>query len=136
MLSRTTKYGLKTVMHLAAHADEMNMLRTKVLAGSLNIPKDFLSQILYSLTKQKLISSKKGPGGGFYLTKQQLESTPFDIIHALEGDDFLKICLYDTKPCDHETPCVFHRVYSEYKLNFIADMSSKSLSEFIGKEVI
>ncbi len=135
MLSRTTKYGLKTVMHLASVTKDESKLKASYLADTLQIPKPFLSRILHDLSHKGLISSQKGPGGGFFLTKEQLRSTPYDIIHALEGDDFLRICLYDTKVCDHDTPCVFHQVYSQYKMSFIADMSSKSLSDFIGQEI-
>ena len=130
MLSKTAKYGLKTIMHLAKNSGNHRKYNAEELAGSLKIPKHFLSRILYDLSKQKIISSQKGPGGGFYLSEDQLNLNPYDAIRSLEGEDFLNVCIFEQQPCIHDKPCVFHNIYSEYKKNFIFEMSEKCLGEY------
>ena len=130
MLSKTAKYGLKTVMHIAAHSNGRRKYNAEELAKTLAIPKHFLSRILYDLSKQKIISSQKGPGGGFFLSKEQLAMNPYDVIKALEGDDFLNVCIFEQRACIHDKPCVFHNIYGKYKTDFIMEMSEKSLGEY------
>jgi Rrf2 family protein len=135
MLSKTTKYGLKTVMHLAFYADEDKMYRAEELALELKIPKHFLSRVLHDLSKRSIISSQKGPGGGFFLSKSQLKLYPYDVIKALQGDDFLNVCIFEQRPCIKDQPCVFHDTYSKYKRSFIEEMSSTPLKEYVGRRI-
>lgn len=130
MLSKTAKYGLKTIMHLAQNAGSGQKFNAEELANTLSIPKHFLSRILYDLSKQKVLSSQKGPGGGFYLSEDQLSLTPYDIIRVLEGEDFLNVCIFEQRACIRDEPCVFHEIYSKYKQNFIGEMSDKTLVEY------
>ena len=132
MLSKTTKYGLKTVMYLAFNAGKAKMYRADELAAELDTPKHFLSRILHDLSKRQIISSQKGPGGGFFLSEMQLKLSPYDVIRALQGEDYLNVCLFEQRPCIKERPCVFHASYSLYKQQFIKDMSARPLRDYVG----
>lgn len=115
-------------MHLAKIRPHEKIKATE-LASKLEIPRHFLSQILHNLSKLNLISSQKGPGGGFYLNEEQRKNSPFDIITALQGEDYMQVCIYDTKPCKRNRPCPFHEVYSSYKSGFIRSLSTQSLED-------
>ncbi len=66
MLSRKTKYGIKALTFLAKSKTN-EPIQISVIAASENIPQKFLESILLTLRKAKILSSKKGKGGGYYL---------------------------------------------------------------------
>jgi Rrf2 family protein len=68
IFSKKCEYGLQAVLYLAAqHSGEV--LPADEIARKLNIPKEFVSKILQSLTESGIIDSRKGKSGGFFLAK-------------------------------------------------------------------
>ncbi len=131
MLSKRTKYGLRAMVHLAREGRKTKLMSVEHLAHWLNVPKHFLANIMRELARHKLVSSQKGPGGGFYLNELQILKSPHDIIMALEGDHFLGSCLLELKPCVVLEPCPFHEHYGSFKESFLAQMASKRLLDLI-----
>ncbi|MBT8387492.1 MAG: Rrf2 family transcriptional regulator, partial [Ignavibacteria bacterium] len=93
MLSNTCKYGIRAVIYLAANKGESKKIGIKTISKDLAIPTPFLGKILQSLAKQKILSSTKGPNGGFGLGKDAGEITLLDIIIAIDGRDVIDMCL-------------------------------------------
>ena len=120
MLSNECKYGLRAVTFLV----EMNPLEkyvgSKEIAEHLEIPAPFLAKILQKLSKENVISSAKGPGGGFYLTEQNLNNTIMDIVNCLEGKDIFEKCFLGLPICNDKNPCALHYLVVDYR-NAIRD---------------
>ncbi|MDD7913856.1 RrF2 family transcriptional regulator [Polaribacter ponticola] len=89
MLSKASKYAIRAVLLIANSACKNNKVGSKKLATELNIPAPFLAKTLQELTKSNIISSVKGPHGGFYLSKESENKTLFNIIDCV--DDIEKI---------------------------------------------
>ena len=53
------------------YASATKRLVPKDVAEALYIPTSFLAKILQTLARKKVISSNKGPGGGFWLTDEE-----------------------------------------------------------------
>lgn len=70
MLSNACKYAVRAVVYLAIHSNVDNKLGAKNIAEALEVPQPFLAQLLRKLTTNKLVSSSKGPGGGFFWTRK------------------------------------------------------------------
>ena len=69
MFSKTTEYALRATIYIAQKSSEENKLGIDVIAKAIDSPKSFTAKILQSLTKgNKVISSARGPNGGFYIT--------------------------------------------------------------------
>jgi Rrf2 family protein len=95
MLSKTSKYGLKATTYMVSHHEAGKLFKVEELSTELQIPKHFLAKVMLDLTKKGILSSVKGPRGGFYFSDIQLEFTPADVIFALENDDFLRTCIME-----------------------------------------
>ena len=131
MLSKTAKYGMKAVMYMALHFETNRKFTVLELSEKLDVPKYFLSKILYDLTKNNLVSSQKGPKGGFFLSESQLHENPYVFMKSLDGEKLWNYCLFESKPCEPGKPCIFHHIFSEYKENLVRDFSSQSLLDFV-----
>ena len=123
MLSNTCKYGIRAVIFLAANAGMNKKIGIKSISSELGIPTPFLGKILQSLARHKILSSTKGPHGGFGLGKPADKITLMDIVMTIDGEDVLDMCLIDTKTCkqvDMEGyPCPVHGKYATIRLQII-----------------
>ncbi len=101
MLSNTCKYAIRALIYLGNFSKNGEKIGIKKIAGDLDIPTPFLGKILQSLVKQKILSSTKGPNGGFGLGKPAGEITLYDIVKTVDGEDFFLNCLISLEPVPH-----------------------------------
>ena len=84
MLSNKAKYGLKALLVLAHEAGRGPVLVAE-LARREAIPKKFLEAILLELKRGRIVASKKGKGGGYFLRRSPGDITFGEAIRVLDG---------------------------------------------------
>lgn len=132
MLSNTSKYAIRAVIYLAVNSTKKNRIGIKQIAGELDIPTPFLGKILQSLARHKLLTSTKGPNGGFGLGKEPSKIKLIEIVEIIEGKDIFKSCLLGTKDCDHDKNiCPIHERYAEIREQFCELFKKTTLSILI-----
>ena len=92
MLSKKTKYGLKALSYLAKQDPNKPVLISEI-SDSEKISKKFLENILLTLKKNGILSSKKGKGGGYYLLKKSEDIKISTVIRVLEGPIAMLPCV-------------------------------------------
>ncbi|MGB5667311.1 MAG: Rrf2 family transcriptional regulator, partial [Maribacter sp.] len=80
MLSNSSKYAIKAVLYLALNSNETKKVMVKNIAGPINVPKPYIAKLLQELSKQRIISSTRGPKGGFYLDKANRKNSIMSIV--------------------------------------------------------
>lgn len=83
----TTKgvYGLMAICQIA-NASKFEPISIKDISDKTGVSKGYLEQILNDLRNSKIISSKKGKNGGYFLRKPAQKISFYDIFYALEKD--------------------------------------------------
>ncbi|KUY27534.1 Rrf2 family transcriptional regulator [Elizabethkingia ursingii] len=104
-------------------------LSTAIIAQDENIPKKFLEQILLELKRAKLVNSKQGIGGGYYLIKSPDEVSLADLYRIFEGPISLTPCIslnyYEAcDDCVDEEAC-----YLRHELINVREKTRKSMME-------
>ncbi|ABR59050.1 Rrf2 family transcriptional regulator [Sinorhizobium medicae] len=84
MLTKKGKYGLKALVDLARLAPGETAFITEIAQRN-NIPKKFLDTILLELRNAGVLRSKKGPGGGYSLSRPASEIRIGHVIRTLDG---------------------------------------------------
>ena len=130
MLTNSSKYAIRSVLYLAVYTSESKKMGSKEVAGAIKIPAPFLAKILQKLVKSKLISSTKGPNGGFYLTESNRLNTMLDIVACTEGIDLFKDCFLGLPRCGDDNPCAIHHMVAPFKKTMIEGMGDKTIAEF------
>jgi Rrf2 family transcriptional regulator, iron-sulfur cluster assembly transcription factor len=119
MLSSTCKYALRAVIYLAFQEQlnsEKEMIGIKKIARDLEIPMPFLSKILQTLSRHKILSSTKGPNGGFCLGRPASELFLMDVVEIVDGTDYFKKCVIGINYCaEQDNPCAMHSKYAQYR---------------------
>ena len=83
-LGRASALGVLATTHLADHAKGTPM-QGREIAEALGVPADYVLKILQQLVKARILSSTRGPAGGFKLQKQPGKITLLAIVEAIEG---------------------------------------------------
>ena len=108
MLSQKCKYALRTVLFLAIEGDKSCPKGGKDISITLKIPEAYTGKILQELAKKNIITSVKGPGGGFYLSEDNLKSPIINVIEIIDGLSFFESCGLGLSKCSSEHPCPIH----------------------------
>lgn len=115
VLSKSCQYALRAVVYIAANATPSHLTGAQEMADSLEIPKHFLSKILQQLTRNQLVSSTKGPNGGFYLSEENERTTIDRIVEIMDGPGLFKACVLGMPECSAVHPCPLHFQAVDYR---------------------
>jgi len=130
MLSNTSKYAIRAVIYLAMESNSSHKLGSKTVAERLKMPKPFLAKILQDLTRKNIISSNKGPYGGFYLTEENLKNPVIDIVTCIDGLDKFNQCFLGLHTCSSEKPCSVHAIVEPFKKDIFTKLSNNTIAQF------
>lgn len=130
MLSNASKYSIKAVLFLAEKSDKSTKLSVQTIADTLNIPKPFIAKLLQQLSKAKIISSTKGPNGGFYLTIDDRDNSICDIIEVIDGPNFFQGCFMGLSKCNEDNPCSVHPIVAKFKEQILHQFKEKTINNF------
>src|SRR5919108_3326253 len=77
-------YAVRAALELAAAEDD-EPVKGEQLAESQQIPLQFLEHILLELKHARIIRTKRGVRGGYWLARDPSEISLADVIRAVEG---------------------------------------------------
>ena len=129
MLSNSSKYAIKAVLFLALNSSEKNKVMVKEIAEPINVPQAYVAKLLQELAKENIISSTRGPKGGFYLNEDNLNRTVMSIINIIDGDKKLNACMLSLEKCNEERPCPLHRILYASRNNILSNLKSMTIKE-------
>ncbi|MCB0519549.1 MAG: Rrf2 family transcriptional regulator [Lewinellaceae bacterium] len=130
MFSKSCQYAIRATIYLAMHQEEGKNLGVKEIATSLDVPQQFLAKILQQLSRQNLVSSIKGPNGGFYLSPENKLNSLLQIIECIDGPLTLNSCVLGLPQCSSVTPCPLHFNFFEYREKMRQTLGATSISNF------
>lgn len=133
MFSKSSKYAIRSILFLATQSTEQQRFGSKRLAEELDVPIHFLAKILQDLSRNGLISSAKGPGGGFYLTAQNQSLTILEILEAVDGNEIFKGCVLGFASCSDKNPCPIHVQVYAYREGLRYQLAHLSVTELAAK---
>ncbi len=133
MLSSSSKYAVNAVLFLAVHASEEKKLRASEIAEGIKVPSAFLAKILQILSRKNLVSSTKGPRGGFFISPRAQQRKLVEIVKGIDGVDRLEDCVLGLKKCSSQHPCPVHFSVQPYKNKFLKELEDNSIASFAEK---
>lgn len=130
MLSNASKYAILSTLYLAEHSNEERKISVKEIAESIEVPSPFLAKLFQQLVRGKIISSSKGPHGGFYLSEKNKKKNVLDIIDNIDGLNKLNGCFMGLHECDSANPCPVHFIVVPFKNNILEKFRDLTIIEF------
>ena len=92
-----------------------------------------LSKVFQRLSKAGFVSSVRGPGGGFVLSKPAGEITLLEIYSAIEGEPSREPCIMARGRCPF-SGCIFSSLIPEMTDRFLSYLSGTTLADLVASE--
>ena len=129
-LSTKGRYAVRSMVDLALHAGEDPVNREEISARQ-EISADYLARLFAKLVKGELVSSVKGPGGGYVLARRAAIITAGDIIRAVDEPLAPVRCVNaePDKACHRMDSCVAHLLWEELGGKITELLDSVTLAE-------
>lgn len=128
MFSKSCEYALRAVIYLCIESNGTKM-NIKEISSKIGSPEPFTAKILQTLARHGVISSQKGPGGGFYIDSDAPSVMVIDVIGAIDGRDSFDKCGMGLNSCSDNHPCPIHTEY-RFCTNKLKDLvTNKTVSE-------
>jgi Rrf2 family protein len=97
-ISEAASLALHSMVFLASNRERN--ISTKEIADVLNASENHLSKVMQRLVKGRLIESKRGPAGGFVISKPLDKISFMEIYESVEGKFDLNTCLFVHSLCN------------------------------------
>lgn len=135
-ISSSIEYAARIMVYLAGHPND-EPVRADKIAGSENIPRDYVDQLLLRLRRSGLIASRRGARGGYALARAPRDISIGSVIRAVDEGVFEAVCgryAEGEHQCTHTTGCGIRPVW--YKLEEMVGsfLDSVSLDELCAPE--
>lgn len=128
MFSKATEYALRATIYIAQKGTEEKKLGIDEISKAIDSPQSFTAKILQALTKNnKVVSSVRGPNGGFFITEKTKNLPVRSILEAMGEDEILEKCVLGLKRCSEINPCPMHTQYKSIKQQLIKLFETKSI---------
>lgn len=85
-LTKASSYALQAVAYLTQQKNPSDPVASRKIAEVRQIPERFLLKVLKPLVEKGLLTSVKGPGGGYKLARPAESISLVDIIEAIDED--------------------------------------------------
>ena len=130
MFSKATEYALRATIFLAQKSSEENKQGIDEISKAIDSPKSFTAKILQLLTKEnKVVSSVRGPNGGFFLSEKAKKMPARSILEAMGEEEILEKCVMGLKLCSENEPCPMHAQYKIIKNQLISLFTTKTIQQ-------
>ncbi len=103
-------YGVRALVELALHYGH-GQVQTAEIATKQGIPEAYLEQLMTTLHRYGLVTSRRGPQGGHMLAMHPSEINLSTVMNTLEGNPSLLDCFTDPNDCALSEACAQRDVW-------------------------
>ena len=112
-ISTKGRYALRSMLDIARQSVN-GTVKIKEIAERQNISVKYLEQIVSELSRAGLLNSKRGPNGGYSLTRPPEDYTVNSILNVTEGNLSIVQCVSDKEyACERYDGCATVKLWSK-----------------------
>ena len=123
------QYAVHGIFDLA-YNDDGSPIQLKEIGERQGIPARYLEQIFQRLRRAGLVTSKRGPGGGYKLSRDSATIRLMDVFEAIDGQFKIAECLLSRQVCDRQK-CIFGNLLNEVGTSAYNHFSKTTLAMLI-----
>jgi Rrf2 family protein len=128
-----TRYAIHAMLCVARQSCEVRQVED--IARCAGLPRFYTAKVVRKLTRAGLLSSRRGRGGGFVLTRSPDQITLLEIVQAVEGSDWLPSCLLGLNPDECIRLCPSYEPWARARTDILALLGKVHLSDLLEKQV-
>ena len=132
MLSKTAEYALRAIVYLSERHDDP--CTTRQVSEATKVPAGYLSKVLQSLSRSKIVLSQRGLNGGFTLARPPEAITVLEVVNAVDPVERIHACPLGLKAHERQL-CPLHRrlddvaaqIEASFRETVIADLLTQPI---------
>ncbi|MDZ7373608.1 MAG: Rrf2 family transcriptional regulator [candidate division KSB1 bacterium] len=128
IISKSTVYALRALVYLVQHGTDRRLPASELAAG-VAIAAPFFSKVVQKLVRAGILVSKRGPDGGVALARRPSEISLWEVVTAVEGEEFLGGCILGLGACDTRRPCPLHQDWLGIRERIIGLLRARTLAD-------
>ena len=133
-LTTKGRYAVTAVLDLALHQDT-GPVSLAAISERQGISLSYLEQLFAKLRRNNIVSSTRGPGGGYSLTNKIDEVSVSDVILAV--DETCKVVDCDeNNGCQNNYQCLTHDLWQELSNEIRTFLDGITLAEIMSQEAV
>ena len=130
-LTTKGRYAVTAMLDLAMHRGS-GPITLADIASRQHISLSYLEQLFARLRKRSLVSSVRGPGGGYMLGRDAQEISVAEVITAVDESVDTTGC-GGSHDCHDNKPCLTHDLWEDLSSRIYQHLSGISLHDLIKK---
>ena len=130
MLSATADHAIRAVLVIAQQHGR-RAVRADEVADATGAPRNYLAKTLNALVKAGILTSARGPQGGFALAVGPDTLTVADVVDCFDEPRPRPRCLLGTSPCDPARPCAAHHAWTAITAARRAPLATTTLADLL-----
>lgn len=130
MFSKACEYGIRAAIHISHQSQNGNRVSLKAIAKAIDSPVAFTAKILQSLAKNNVVTSTKGPTGGYEIIENAHNKvTLLHVVKAIDGDKIYNGCGLGLNKCNEHKPCPMHDQFKAIREQLKTMLETTSIKE-------
>ncbi|HEX4877009.1 MAG TPA: Rrf2 family transcriptional regulator [Chitinophagaceae bacterium] len=132
--SKSFGYALRGVLYVALMSDQKKRVQVEEIAEKLSVPKHYLGKIMKLVVKEGILSSTKGPYGGFSVNQVTLETPLINLYNITDGLSQFNNCVLNLRKCNASHPCPLHNQIEINRKEWIQIFAKTKVSDLLKKD--
>jgi len=130
VIRQNTSYALRALLHMAT-ADQQDAFSAEQLAQVAGTTTDFMQKIMQSLRQAGIVTSQRGPSGGFRLARPPETIALLDVIVAVQGPIAISRCALGLDLCDRSPLCPLRGAWTQAQQLIEQSLSQTTLAQVV-----
>ena len=131
-MSQATGYAASAMGHIAAAGGKPVLV--KEIADAAGIPPAFLAKIVQSLSRQGLVITQRGVGGGVTLSREASQISLFEVCTAMHDPSVESCCMLGVSECSDERACPCHTFWTAHRTAYHHFLQKTSIADIAAFE--
>lgn len=131
MLNLTTEHAIRALLYLAQRPLGEAVSADRI-AQALGAPANYMGKTLNQLARRGVLSSTRGPSGGFRLARPASEITVAEVAEVYAEPRARAVCLLGGRPCSERTPCRVHAQWTALTDEVATPLRTTTIADLLG----
>ncbi len=126
MISKKAEYAINILAELARRESE-ELLSSRNIAGTHEIPVTLVAQLVSQLQKNGLIESSRGAKGGIRLAQAPERISLKQVVELFDGNIGISRCLKSDEYCNKSGYCPLHQIWKRAQGKMLQELEQTSV---------
>lgn len=134
VFSKSFGYALRGILYISLKMEEQPRIQVEEIARQLGVPRHYLGKIMKQVVKEGILSSTKGPYGGFSVNENTLQTPLLSLVKVTDGLQQFSTCALSLRKCNASHPCPLHRDIEQNRNHLLGILSRTRIGDLLGAD--